>query len=251
MDPVDQLTMAAQAAQCLRTAADPETVLAGAYSVIGRTAPADETEPMAVRIARLVADAGEQRREMLDYLQANARGPYMNRLPGGWGKADAEEETQLQEDPEAAQLLELVESEEIEGQDMLADGFPPFSVADRRVSGFFGGRTIIERDGQRLTEEEAGELQPGDSISQESEGLPVSVRGLIDYPVETPVLFTIEVGEEPWSLWDICCAFADQYAKIYETPQRYGVWGHDITDLWIEGLVYYPQERLIYALMGS
>ncbi|HEY7154705.1 MAG TPA: hypothetical protein VH575_12155 [Gemmataceae bacterium] len=251
MDPVDQLTMAVQAAQALRTAADPEAVLAGAYSVIEKAAPVDAEEPMAVRIARLMALAGEHGRELFDYLKQHARGPYLNRLPGGWGKDESKEEGELQEDPEAVRLLDFAESHEDEGRDMFAEGFPAFSVARRCISGFFGGQSVVERDGERLNQEEAGDVQVGDSIHFESEGLPLTVRGLIDYPLETPVLFTIEVGEEPWSLWDICCAFADQYAKIYETPESYGVWGHDITDLWIEGLAYYPKERLIYALMGS
>ena len=250
MDPVDQLAMAVQAAQALRTAEDPEAVLAGAYSMIETPAPADAGEPMAVRIARLVASAGAHRRELLDFLEQHARGPFLNRLPGGWGETE-EDEAQLQKDPEAVSFLEIVESEEAKGRDMFAGEFPPFSVARRQIEGSFGGRTIIERDGQRLTEVEAAEMKAGDSIRFEKEGLPVSVRGLIDYPLGTPVLFNIEVGEEPWSLWDICCAFADQYARIYETPERYGVWGHDITDLWIENMTYYPEQRLIYPLMGS
>jgi len=134
---------------------------------------------------------------------------------------------------------------------MFGDRFPPFHVAGRSVTSFFGGRNVVERDGQRLTAEEAGELREGDVLSSEPEGLPLTVRGLIDYPVEVPVLFQIETGQDPWSLWDICCAFADQYAKIYEQPARHGVWGHDLADLWIEGLVYYPEEQLIYPLMGS
>jgi len=46
-------------------------------------------------------------------------------------------------------------------------------------------------------------------------------------------------------------AFAEQYARIYER-RRYGdgIWGHDIGDLWIEGLEYYPKEQLIYAGSG-
>ena len=77
------------------------------------------------------------------------------------------------------------------------------------------------------------------------------VRGLIDYPLERPCLFTINVGEEPWSVWDVCCAFAEQYARIYEQPERYGVWGHDLSDLWIERLLYFPEKKLIYPHMGS
>lgn len=250
MDPVDQLTMSVRAAQALRTAEDPEAVLAGAYRLIETPSPSDAGEPMAVRIARLVALAGGHRRELLDFLDQHAHGPFLNRPPGGWGEAERDE-AELQEDPDAVALQEIVEADEAKGRDMFADGFPPFSVANRRIEGTFGGQTLIERNGQRLTEEQAGEAKAGDSIRFEKEGLPVTARGLIDYPLGIPVLFTIEVGEEPWSLWDICCAFADQYAKIYETPERYGVWGHDITDLWIENLIYFPEQRLIYPLMGS
>ena len=39
--------------------------------------------------------------------------------------------------------------------------------------------------------------------------------------------------------------------RIYEHPDRYGVWGHDLADLWIEGLAYYPKHRLIWATIGS
>lgn len=85
----------------------------------------------------------------------------------------------------------------------------------------------------------------------EVEGLPTTVRGLIDYPLERPCLFTIHAGEEPWSVWDICCAFAEQYTRIYEQPEKYGIWGHDLTDLWIERLLYFPEKGLIYPHVGS
>jgi hypothetical protein len=145
--------------------------------------------------------------------------------------------------------VDYVEAEE-SARDMTGD-FPAFSVAERRVGGYFGGRMIIIRDGKRLTEDQAGAIQVGDSIQSESEGLPATVRGLIDYPLERPCLFTIDAGDEPWSIWDICCAFADQYASIYEQPEKYGVWGHDMTDLWIERLLYYPEKGLIYPHVGS
>jgi hypothetical protein len=253
MDPVDVLTMAVSAAQALRTAADPEAVLAGAYSVIGREAPQDQGESFALRVVRLLVESGEHRREVLNHLEEYARGPYFNRPPGGWGK-EADSQTGPREpDPEAVGLLELVDSTEVQpqGRHMFEKGFGPFALATRSVPAYFGGRTIVERDGKRLTPEEAGEHQVGDVCRVENEGLPVTARGLIDHPLEVPILFTIETGGEPWSLWDICCAFADQYAKIYEHPQQYGVWGHDLHDLWIEGLLYYPGQRLIRPLVSS
>jgi len=62
-------------------------------------------------------------------------------------------------------------------------------------------------------------------LDTEKEGLPTTVRGLIDYPLERPSFFTVDVGPAPWSVWNICCAFAEQYARIYEQPEKYGVWG--------------------------
>src|SRR5262249_30592425 len=99
-----------------------------------------------------------------------------------------------------------------------------------------------------------GEAEParaGDRYQFEKEGLPATVYGLIHYPLEVPVLFTIETGEEPWSVWDICCAFASQYSSIYEHPQRYGVWGHDFKDLCLEGLVFFSEKKFIYPYVGS
>jgi hypothetical protein len=49
----------------------------------------------------------------------------------------------------------------------------------------------------------------------------------------------------PWDVWDICCAFADRYLKLYECPEQYGIWGADLSSLWIEDLVYYPDHQLI------
>jgi hypothetical protein len=175
--------------------------------------------------------------------------PLINRPAKGWGGA-VEPAAEGADDAEAEELLEYVEEEEESARDMAGD-FPSVSVADKRPSGFFGGRTIVTRKGKRLTEEKAGELRAGDQVSIEKEGLPKTVRGLIDYPLERPCLFPIEVGDEPWSLWDIYCAIADQYARIYEDPEKYGIEGHDLGDLWIEGLFYYPKKKLIYPHIGS
>jgi hypothetical protein len=250
MDPVDVLTLSVSAAQALRTARDPEAALASAYAVLGREPPCDQDEDFTIRIARLMVEAGPSRREVLQHLRHHARGPYGNRLPGGWAKGGAEGLPPAEPDPEALRLRDFVDAAE-GGQEVFREGFGPFEIATRSVPAFFGGRTVVERDGQCLSPEESGELQTGDRLQSESEGLPPRVRGLIDYPFETPILFDIETGTEPWSVWDICCAFADQYEKLFEDPERHGVWGHDLTDLWIERLMYFPEERLLYAWIGS
>jgi hypothetical protein len=249
MDPVDVLTVAVHAAQLIRSGTDPEKALAGAYKALRIKRPDDGDDPLAVRIARLADAAGAKRDKLIKFLDKQAGPLPLNRPEKGWGgaveSAAAEDE---EADPEAEELVNYVEEES--AREMMGD-FPAFSVAQKRVSGYFGGRTIIIRKGKRLTEKQAGELRTGDEIETETEGLPTAVRGLIDYPLERPCLFTINVGEEPWSVWDICCAFAEQYARIYEQPEKYGVWGHDLTDLWIERLLYFPEKRLIYPHVGS
>jgi hypothetical protein len=243
MDPVDVLTFSVTAAQAIRRSSDPERVIAAAYALLDRDAP-DPAESMAVRVARLMDEAGDRRRDVLDFLTQNARGPFLNRPVSPGAEAES--------DPEADRLAGYVNEHEGSGRSMFGRrSFGVFEIATRSVLHSFGGRTLIKRNGERMPRAEAGQLQPGDEFEWEPEGLPVSVRCLLDYPLGAPVLFTIETGSEPWSVWDICCAIASQYAKIYEHPERYGVWGHDITDLVIENLIYYPDERLIYPQIGS
>jgi hypothetical protein len=251
MDPVDVLTVAVHAAQLIRSGNDPENAIVGAYAALQLQRPDDGDDPLAVRIARLADAAGAQREALRAFLDKQAGPLPLNRPPKGWGgavepAAAGEEEA----DSEAEELVNHAETEEESAREMMED-FPAFSVAQKRIESSFGGRTFIVRKGKRLTREQAGEPREGDAIHMEDEGLPTTVRGLIDYPLERPCLFTIQVGKEPWSVWDICCAFAEQYARIYEQPEKYGIWGHDLTDLWIERLLYFPEKRLIYPHVGS
>lgn len=251
MDPVDILSVASHAAKLLRSADDSECAIAGAYQVAGLQPPDDGGDPIAVRIARLVDAADKRRVEVMRFLAEQAGSLSLNRPEGGWDSDEEPELDSLEEpDPEVKELLEHLETERGAVFDMTGD-FPEFSIAERQVSAFFGGESFIIRNGERLTVEEAGPLQEGDQLGFEEADLPTTVRGLIDYPVERPCLFTIEVGEAPWSIWEICCAFADQYARIYEEPEKYGVCMHDLSDLFIERLLYFPEKRLIYPQIGS
>jgi hypothetical protein len=251
MDPVDVLTVAVHAAQLIRSGNDPEEALAGAYKVLSLEQPDDGDDPLAVRIVRLTDAAGPKRDRLIGFLNGQAGPLPLNRPEKGWGGAVEPTTAENEEaDAEAEELANYVEAEEESPREMMGD-FPSFSVADKRISGYFGGRTIIIREGKRFTEEQAGKIREGDAFQTEDEGLPTIVRGLIDYPLERPCLFTIDVGEEPWSVWDICCAFAEQYTRIYEQPEKWGIWGHDLTDLWIERLFYFPEKRLIYPHVGS
>jgi hypothetical protein len=221
MNPVDVLSFAVTAAQYIRSAADPEAVLADGFRMAGVPAP-DPAEPFAVRVARLVAAVADDRRDLLDHLRAKAGPLPLNRpMPSGDGELD-------EADPEAVRLLEYVEDNEGDAVPMFGDcPFTGFNIADRSASGFFE------------------DSRPG------AAPLPATARCLLDYPLEVPVLFTIETGANFWNLWDVCVAIANQYARVYEQADRYGVWGHDLTDLVIENLLYYPTEGLIYPHIGS
>lgn len=221
MDPVDVLSFAVTAAQYIRSAADPEAVLADGFRAAGVPAP-DASEPFAVRVARLVAAVADDRRDLLDHLRTKAGPLPLNRpLPAADGEL-------VEADPEAARLLDYVEANDGDAVSMFGDApFTCFNIADRSGCGFFE------------------DARPG------AAPLPATARCLIDYPLEVPVLFTIETGANFWNLWDVCVAIANQYARVYEQADRHGVWGHDLTDLVIENLLYYPAERLIYPHIGS
>jgi hypothetical protein len=231
MHPMDSLTLAAQAAQVLHLWGDSEAGLAVGYRFLRKRPAKDEAEPLPVRIARLVCAAGERKAELLQFLWGQ-----VGKVPKVDRTQDAPEEPLLPPDPEAERLYKVVQSRRVKRRKLMPDGLHDFNIALRRAGGRFGGRFVTNKQGWTR-------FKP--------EGLPQTVRGLIAYPLEVPVLFPIEVGPEPWSVWDICCAFADQYMRIYEHADRYGVWGHGLTDLWIEGLTYYPQHQLIDAAIGS
>jgi len=58
---------------------------------------------------------------------------------------------------------------------------------------------------------------------------------LINYPVNNPLQVKIENIS---CIADILVPIARAYKnKIYKYPEKYGVWGHDISDLYFEGIV--------------
>jgi hypothetical protein len=252
MDPVDILTMAVVAAQAIRSASAPEAVLSGAYRTLGREPPMDRDESMAIRVARLMTEAGESKGEVMAYLRSNAGLLFMNRP---LEDEDRHASALLDPDPEAQRLHALLDAGGLEGWPMMPAGWGPFEIAGRKMVGHFDRElAILTEDGGRKSRWFDTTWVPArEAISEVTLGeLPLTVRGLINYPLDVPLIFTIETGSDDlWSLWDICCAFAEQYDRIYEHPEHYGVWGHDLTDLWIERLMYYPEERLIDAFIGS
>lgn len=234
MGPVDLLTLSAQAALAMRCTDDVEVGIAAGYKFLRKRPPKDGGDDQAVRIARLVSIAGERRADLLQFLWTRPKNQVV--LEKVYQQEPAEE--LIEPEPEAQWLYDKVINtrRKVKQREMMADGLGSFNVSLRECTGGFGGRWVQKKAGW---------------LRYKKDGLPEKVRGLIDYPLEVPVLFPIEVGPEPWSLWRICCAFAEQYVRIYNHPDRYGVWGHDMADLSITGLTYYPDHLLIYPGMSS
>src|SRR4030095_4145566 len=120
MDPVDILTVAAHAAQLIRSGNDPEGAIVGAHGALGLKLPGDGDDPLAVRIARLADAAGANRDKLIEFLYKQAGPLPPNRPKRGWGGAIehtvAENE---QADAEAEELMNYAEAEEESARDMM------------------------------------------------------------------------------------------------------------------------------------
>ena len=250
---VDTLTLALSAAGMLRSSGDAERGLASAYAALGREPP-DPSAPLAVRIVQLILDAGPDRGRLHRYLR-RIEGPL------SWDRRPARSDEPVElvpQDPAAQRYVQMFENDQLgPGHSMFwrADAYPylpSFRILERGLAHWFYGPTVVTRDGRELAPGKAGPPQTGDKWNCRALDLPQKVKGLIDYPFEIATLFEIEAGVGPfWDVWDICCAFSDQYMRLYERPERYGIWGADLSSLWIENLIYYPDHELIYPEVGS
>jgi hypothetical protein len=252
MSSVDVLTMALSAAGMLRSSGDPEAALANAYAALGLEPP-PASAPLPVRIVQLILNAGADRRSLYDYLR-RIEGPL------SWDRPPTPADQQVElvrEDEEARRYAELLKKDELgPGHSMFwrSDAypyFPSFRLLERSSVLWFDGPTVVLRNGQEVSAREAAPPKTGDDWRCKPLELPNKVRGLIDYPFEVATLFEIETTGAPWDVWDICCAFADRYMKLYDCPEQYGIWGADLSSLWIEDLFYYPDHQLIYPHVGS
>ncbi len=93
---------------------------------------------------------------------------------------------------------------------------------------------------------------------------------LFNYPLKNPVTFKY-TNSGGFTRLDLFRCVHEGYKKIYETEENdvgetetydnlynrkksqgtYGIWGHYITDLRIEGIAYDPETKLAELLMGS
>lgn len=68
---------------------------------------------------------------------------------------------------------------------------------------------------------------------------------VIDYPVSTPAVYKIKTGKRGMGLGRLLRKIGEAYRRVYKAEAKYGVWGHYITDLAIEGInVNYKTKRI-------
>jgi hypothetical protein len=214
----------------IRNSPDPERLFDEAWSRFAGAGqqPAGNL-PWSVRIAQLVEAASERRSELYRFLKQFRGQCYLNRN-NDLGEGSTVSESVA--DPQAMALLQYLGSPAGQAEKVflfLGDCSGPYEIGRRRI--------IHTLD---------------DYVEDKDIEFPMTAFGLIDDPLERPVLFEIAFEEEGyWNLSEILEAFADRYHMIYENPQRFGVSGHDLSNLWIEQLKYYPSKKLIYPYIGT
>src|SRR5262249_4095952 len=159
----DVLTMALSAAGMLRSSGDPEAALANAYAALGLEPP-QGSDPLPVRIVRLVLDAGVERPHLYDYLR-KIEGPL------AWDRPPTPPHEQVElvrEDKEARRYVEMLKRDQLgPGHPMFWRGdaypyFPSFRLLERSAVLWFDGPTIVLRSGREFPAQEAAPPQTGD-----------------------------------------------------------------------------------------
>ena len=59
---------------------------------------------------------------------------------------------------------------------------------------------------------------------------------VIDYPLDNPAKFNVETGKNGMTRREFANFSTQAYRKVYESPEVYGIWGHEIYDLTIHTL---------------
>lgn len=73
---------------------------------------------------------------------------------------------------------------------------------------------------------------------------------VIDYPLNKPANFEFESGTKP-DLAELFAFIGKCYKNVYRDTVGYGVWGHDIEDLVIEGVSVDNKAKTIKLGIGS
>jgi hypothetical protein len=71
-----------------------------------------------------------------------------------------------------------------------------------------------------------------------------------DYPIKSPVQFPFH-HDGGFTLKDILMAVRDGYNRIYEDAEKYGVWGYEVDDLFLESVETATSTLIILTVSGS
>ena len=69
-----------------------------------------------------------------------------------------------------------------------------------------------------------------------------------DYPLDNKHIITYN-RSTGFTLNDIIICIQDGYESIYKKPTKYGIWGHGLSDLYLEGITMKGKD--IYLSVGS
>lgn len=70
----------------------------------------------------------------------------------------------------------------------------------------------------------------------------------IDYPLSENYIFKVK---GPISGYDLAIKVAKEYVKIYKDIEKWGVWGHYLGDLVVEGFIANFDKKTVEVLIGS
>jgi hypothetical protein len=74
---------------------------------------------------------------------------------------------------------------------------------------------------------------------------------IIDYPLDKPASFKIRTGKNGMTFLSLLNKIGIYYNKIYENEDKYGIWGHDIDDLSLQGVDINHKNKTINLSLGS
>lgn len=73
----------------------------------------------------------------------------------------------------------------------------------------------------------------------------------LTYPLSVEPRFKVKTGKNGMGTQALVHKIAKAYEKIYKNPEGYGIWGHDISDLYIEQICVNYKTKKIDVSMGS
>jgi len=74
---------------------------------------------------------------------------------------------------------------------------------------------------------------------------------VIDYPLDKPYKGVVASGKGGMTLRRLLDTIVAHYYKVYKTPKKYQIWGHNITDLVIEAVNLNHRKGIIKLWVGS